>query len=267
MTPDMMNHDIIIKKEELENAAKKLEKHIHRLFKDAEILFDNERYIGAIPSIIIIFEEIAKMDLILHHRNENTNIVKSEWLELTRPKSHIKKLTQIYDRAKQGCEKMSESKRIELQQLLTNLAFPAFTIEKKEDSKDLIKKADNAISNLTSFNEIKKLALYFDWRENRSLVLEDMIPDRIGHLTSFLFHFAKLQYLLISLNHKYSQYFYTVPKEINIMPNDPIWKELDDVYQYVQSTKYETSLKIAYNIIFEIKSFSKFMYENRSKYG
>jgi AbiV family abortive infection protein len=262
-----LSEQIIIKKEELKNIFEKLEKHIQRLFKDVEILYENERYVGAIPIIIIIFEETSKMNSVLQHINENTDITKSEWLELTKPKSHIKKLTQIYENAKQGYDKMSETKRIELQQLLKNLAFPSFEIEKESHSQDLSGNADKTIENLEIFNEIKKLALYFDWRENRALTLENMIPNNIGHLANFLYHVAKLQYVLVLLNHKYSFYFYTVPKEVNIMVNDPLWKELDDTYHYIQSEDYEISLKIAYSIIFEIKSFSKFMRLNRSKYG
>jgi len=262
-----MDEIIIIKKEELRRAFEKLEKHVHRLFKDAEILYNNERYVGAITSIVIVFEETAKIDSILRHMNENTDITKPEWIELTKPRSHLKKLTQIYETAKLGYDKMSESKRIELQQLLKNLAFPSFEVEQNYPSQDLIKKSDNTIENLEIFNEIKKLGLYFDWRENRPLVLENMIPNNIGHLTNFLFHVAKLQYTLVLLNHKYSYFFYTVPKEVNIMVDDPLWKELDETYHYINSEEYEISLKIAYSIIFEIKSFTKFMHDNKSKYG
>ena len=264
---NLLSEQIIIKKEELRNTFEKLEKHIQRLFKDVEILYDNERYVGAIPIIVIIFEETSKMNSVLQHINENTDILKSEWLELTKPKSHIKKLTQIYEKAKQGYDRMSESKRIELQQLLKNLSFPSFEVEKKQSSEDMNRNADNTIENLEIFNEMKKLALYFDWRENRSLTLENMIPSNIGHLANFLYYVAKLQYTLVLLNHKYSFYFYTIPKEINIMANDPLWIELDKTHQYINSKEYEASLKIAHSFIFEIKSFSKFMRANKSKYG
>jgi hypothetical protein len=194
-------------------------------------------------------------------------MIKPEWLELTKPRSHLKKLTKIYETARQRYDKMSEPKRIELQQLLKNLAFPSFEVEQNYSSQDMIKHADNTIDNLEIFNEIKKLGLYFDWRENRPLVLENMIPNNIGHLTNFLFHVDKLQYILVLLNHKYSYYFYTIPKEVNIMVNDLLWKELDATYHYITSEDYEISLKIAYTIIFEIKCFAKFMRDNKSKYG
>jgi AbiV family abortive infection protein len=58
-----MDETVIIKKEELKSAFEKLEKHIQRLLKDAEILYNNERYVGAITSIVIVFEETAKIDL------------------------------------------------------------------------------------------------------------------------------------------------------------------------------------------------------------
>jgi len=231
---------ILIPKEKLRQGFKKCREHILSLLSDSKSLYDSDRYLSSIGLSILANEEVGKLNLIRAHIVQNSDIVESEWNEMSKFGSHSFKLTSFYQHSLEDVMKLGKDqydKTVEEERKRGNkIKFRKFS--------EVVKHQQILKNRLKKFNEIKKACFYVDWKNSDWFSASSFYSKHeLNLIANFLLDFTGYQFFSEILSYKYpSNFFYQVPKEINVMMNDPLWQQREEYAARVFDEDYQKFL-------------------------
>lgn len=231
---------MLIPKEKLHAGFKKCQEHITMLLSDSRYLYDAGRYSSSIALSILANEEVGKMNMIRAHTVTKSDILMSEWSDMSKIGSHSFKLVSFYQNAfddviKMGKEHYDETVREEVKKG-SKINFKGFDV--------IVKHVDVLKTRLQKFNEIKKACLYVDWKNDSWFSAPMYFTGyELNLIANFLLDFTGYEFFSEILSYKYpSPIFHQIPKQFNIMMNDSIWQQREEYAERIFHKEYQQFL-------------------------
>ena len=235
MTQD---NDIIIPCKDLSRAIPDCLDHVADLLKTAKHLHDNNKFDHAIMCTVLGYEELNKLAVLLDRQRRFEDITKKTMHDLS---NHRYKLTQILT---------FELKREANWENFFNITSQNTVLHELNHLRDYFQ----------TLNFVKQMAMYYDYRGNRSITLKHQIQgDNLGHFSFILQSFVYLHFNREMLFHRFgnSSGLITAPKE-DVMKSDE-WKNQAHHTKNLSSSSTELSRMKFWNTLIEIKSLYEYL--------
>jgi AbiV family abortive infection protein len=216
----------LIPREKLVEGFDKCRDLVSTLLTDSETLYKSGNYTSSIVLSILAHEEISKLNIIWTHVRTNSGISKEEWNKNSKPGSHTYKGTSFYGIALDELKKMGE---IKYDQIVAEEKINGSTLTYRSYH-ELLKQEEHIRNQLKTLNEIKKACLYLDWKNCDWFKISEIYSTHeLRLLSEYLLDFVRYELFSEILDYKYPfELYHTLPVEINVMKNDPIWIQREE---------------------------------------
>jgi len=162
---------IIIKFKDLDKEAKKILNHIQELEKSRDVLFKTKNYPMCIAISVLISEEIAKMHMIISHKNSKKDIGKTEWKSMYK---HKQKLSKPYVHLVEKIEKLPIDKMAKA----INKVRPDIGPKLTEVFQWLGTMEYEVIKSVKLFDELKQDCFYVSERQGKLFSISNNLTEK-----------------------------------------------------------------------------------------
>ncbi len=229
------DYQIIIPFKYLRNAKNKCFDHMLSLVKTAKHLHNNNDFVNSIFYAIIAFEELGKIVVYREYYHRYEGVPRKEIRNLN---NHTYKLTKIVNNIEQFLDSLTPERYEEIQKdTQLDEFYSNNTLDKQKEIALQLKEI------MLLLNNVKQLALYYDFKEGRTITLKNQISDNnIAH--SSLFILELLSFFINSeiVTARYPYNYGSIPLEYNIVTEDPNWIECQNYAKRWQSESHKASI-------------------------
>jgi len=220
---------------------------VKSLLKTAKHLHHNANYSNSIFFTIVAFEEFGKLVSYDEHHKKQVGITRKEIRNLNNHQYKLKKLINFYEST---IIKISENDYKKMEEI------SRLSLTSNRSSLDKLKKSTAETKEFfSSLNYLKQMILYYDFRENRSLILSKQImKNNIEHLSLFLLEYVMFFIHYENVRSRYNPIFFTIPNETNIVSDDPSWQQCLLFAKRIESESYQPTIAKAILTVREIKA-------------
>lgn len=235
----------LIPKEKLQEGFDKCNKQIESLLKSSEMLYDENQFHLSLALSMLAIEESTKLGVIERHIQDNTDIDNSEWNEITRYGSHVKKLIKPLEDAKKHSKDWTFEKYLKLLDFATIQGYDVSHAKPYSEVRRSMSKQE--IYEISQLNEVKKDCFYLNWQSKKGNWFS-ILTNATDNIKK-AFAYVNLNIAKRSYYHAFSFHFY--PKSVIMnkevaekMKNDPIEQKMLELDNMQHKSEFKKKLRL-----------------------
>lgn len=239
---------VVFRKEDLVDVFNKERDHIIGLLTDAKVLFENNRFSASISLSILALEEVMKLTFIIKHLEKHEDIKLDQWVNYTRGGSHENKLVAVHLKPLEQLHKVTE---FEYLQFIENEKKLGSKQQFSHDFNKIKEPSQLILDRLKKLNKIKKACWYLSDYNTKPYTLNTVCePKYQTYLAKWIFEMTLAVFNDELLIHKYpAKIFHQIPKELNLLVKDPMWEEIQNYAENIDTFDYQVVIHTASAII------------------
>jgi len=221
-----------------------------RLYDDAALLHEQERYKTAVPIYILAYEEFGKAVYLYGKMSDGVEVTEAEFRSLTRAGSHGSKITMDYREVQDRLEKMTDSEFENTKAWAAREGQRFWTV----DHKTALAINKSSIDTLEKLNTVKKAFLYVGYVKGEWYIQTKFSEKLYAALCNYLninvmrpYHMIQLDSYMFSLGAKEGE---RLTKELEEkMLASEFRKDLNNVFMIYDSPSFRRTIHDAYMVI------------------